>query len=217
MDNDCDFQECSSWSEWHNRDIMCDWIINYKWSLKAHGVNSVKASKLHWRGERKSSFSLSGSNLNDLSILYDAWSRSTVRDEMFPTQCNFYFGEKNREVLSIHRKAHYSIVFLQASGLEQPLHKWIEHFSSKATFSCFSCDFVILCLLQMKSFPSFLTSCEVGKTSGRSPARLGLIIISTNFDQIYRTLCHQTAAPHCTERKKIFNFIFALFLICFAI
>ena len=75
------------------------------------------------------------------------------------------------------------------------------------------CDFVILYLLQMKSFPSFLTSCEVGKTSGRSPARLGLIIISTNFDQIYRTLCHQTAASHW--KKKIFNFTFALFLICF--
>ena len=73
------------------------------------------------------------------------------------------------------------------------------------------CDFVILCLLQMKSFPSFLTSCEVGKTSGRSPARLGLIIISTNFDQIYRTLCHQTAAPHW--KKKIFNFNFAFFVI----
>ena len=81
-------------------------------------------------------------------------------------------------------------------------------------FWCFLCDFVILCLLQMKSFPSFLTSCEVGKTSGRSPARLGLIIISTNFDQIYRTLCHQTVASHWKKKNPHFYFCFVFNMFC---
>ena len=118
---------------------------------------------------------------------------------MVSTQYNVYFGEKNRKVLSrsIHRKAHIiPLISCKPVVKNSNCTNELSILLPRQLFWCFLCDFVILCLLQMKSFPSFLTSCEVGKTSGRSPARLGLIIISTNFDQIYRTLCHQTAASH---------------------